>query len=158
MDGPQRPSTERPSWPRLVNVSSLARPSGSVVQLRSGGRPANAEAPGSRRRLSQRYELEFDDREQRFYVRGRQLALPLLQTRLLTFLVYQAGRVLSATELLETLWGPQYSTAHHLLHSAMNRLRTALGPDGARLIRGRRGFGYLCVLEPPSPEANLTER
>jgi DNA-binding response OmpR family regulator len=117
------------------------------VQLRSGGRPGRAEARASRRRLSQRYELEFDDWEQSFYLRGLPLMLARLEYRLLGFFVEQAGRTVPRGELLEALWGPGHTTAHEVLYKALSRLREALGPQARSMIVNRRGIGYLCRLE-----------
>jgi DNA-binding SARP family transcriptional activator len=65
------------------------------------------------------------------------------QRVLLAALLLEAGRVVSLDALAETLWeGQPPAGARGALHSAVQRLRATLGPDGGRLIETRPP-GYL---------------
>ncbi len=65
------------------------------------------------------------------------------QRVLLAALLLNAGQVVSLGTLAETLWeGGSPAGARGALHSAVQRLRSTLGPSGARLIQTRPP-GYL---------------
>ena len=69
------------------------------------------------------------------------------QRVLLAALLLSAGRVVSVDTLAETLWeGGPPSGARGALHSAVQRLRSTLGPAGARLIETRPP-GYLIKVD-----------
>ena len=78
---------------------------------------------------------------------GRQVAVSAPRQRvLLATLLLSAGRVISADALAEMLWDSQPPAgARGALHSAIQRLRSTLGPAGAALI-GTRPPGYVIQL------------
>ncbi|MFI5081027.1 MAG: winged helix-turn-helix domain-containing protein, partial [Streptosporangiales bacterium] len=68
------------------------------------------------------------------------------QRVLLATLLLSAGRVVSVDTLAEVLWdGEPPAGARGAMHSAIQRLRSALGPAGAGLI-GTRPPGYVLQL------------
>src|SRR2546423_13452377 len=68
------------------------------------------------------------------------------QRVLLATLLLSAGRVVSVDTLAEVLWdGAPPAGARGAMHSAIQRLRSALGPAGAGLI-GTRPPGYVLQL------------
>jgi DNA-binding SARP family transcriptional activator len=72
--------------------------------------------------------------------------LPPRQRALLAALLLDAGRVIAVGELAETVWdGQPPPSARGALHTAMQRLRVALGPDSRCLIR-TQSPGYLLQL------------
>jgi len=77
----------------------------------------------------------------------RQVAVSAPRQRvLLAALLLAAGRVVSVDALAETVWdGHPPAGARAALHSAIQRLRSTLGPAGAGLI-GTRPPGYLIQL------------
>jgi DNA-binding response OmpR family regulator len=66
------------------------------------------------------------------------------QYRLLQALGRRPGRVVLSAELLRAAWGPGYESETPLLHSAVWRLRRALGDEkrSPRYLHGQRGLGY----------------
>jgi DNA-binding SARP family transcriptional activator/Tfp pilus assembly protein PilF len=73
-------------------------------------------------------------------------ALAPRQRALLAALLLDAGRVVAAGELAATVWdGQPPPGARGALHTAVQRLRAALGPDGRSLIR-TQSPGYLLQL------------
>jgi two-component system, OmpR family, KDP operon response regulator KdpE len=74
--------------------------------------------------------------------------------QLLQQLALHAGKVLSHTELLTRVWGPEYRDDRDYLWAYIRHLRRKLEPDAEhpRHILSEPGYGY--VLDcPPSPDA-----
>ena len=81
----------------------------------------------SRRVAAGDHALELRGRS--VFVDGTQVALTGLQAGVLAALVEQAGRVVTRTELLRSVW-PEASRDEHAVEMTVARLRTALGPAG----------------------------
>lgn len=81
-------------------------------------------------------------------IRGSQeVQLSATEYKLLSYLARNAGRVLTPNQILEKVWGREYSDEPHLLQVNMARLRQKLG-DGAknpRFILTRPGIGYMMM-------------
>jgi DNA-binding response OmpR family regulator len=78
-------------------------------------------------------------------LRGENLNLTATEYRMLSYLAMNAGRVITADQLLDHVWGEEYSGADHLLQVNIGRLRQKLG-DNARYpkyIQTRAGIGYM---------------
>ncbi len=78
-------------------------------------------------------------------LRDREVELTSGEYRLLEELATNAGRVIVQDELLRRVWGPGYSGATMLLHTAIRRLRRKIEDDPAspQFILTKRGVGYL---------------
>ena len=74
---------------------------------------------------------------------GAPAKLSPLEFRLLDYLAHQPGRVVSAGELAEHLYGAVEERDANAIEAVVARLRRKFGPD---IVGTRRGFGY--VLEP----------
>ncbi len=74
---------------------------------------------------------------------GAPAKLSPLEFRLLDYLAHQPGRVVSAGELAEHLYGAAEERDANAIEAVVARLRRKFGPD---IVGTRRGFGY--VLEP----------
>jgi DNA-binding response OmpR family regulator len=70
---------------------------------------------------------------------GSEVSLTPIEYRLMSYLIVQTGRTLSASVLLEHLYGTGNPREANALEAIVTRLRRKLGPD---IIRTRRGFGY----------------
>ena len=72
--------------------------------------------------------------------------------QLLQQLALNAGKVLSHTELLTKVWGPEYRDDRDYLWAYVRYLRRKLEPDPERPrhILSEPGYGY--VLDCPTPE------
>ena len=76
-------------------------------------------------------ELTLDYADRSVTVAGRPVGLTATEYRLLYELSLNAGRVLTHNQLLERVWGPEYSGDSQLLRSFVKSLRNKLG-DSAR--------------------------
>jgi len=71
--------------------------------------------------------------------------LTATEYRMLSYLAMNAGRVITASQLLDHVWGEEYLGADHLLQVNIGRLRQKLG-DNARdpkYIQTKAGIGYM---------------
>ena len=75
---------------------------------------------------------------------GRAIALTHKEYALLEYLVRNAGRVVSRTEIAEHVWDESFDPFSNLIEVYINRLRRKVDPDGsAELLQTRRGSGYV---------------
>jgi two-component system KDP operon response regulator KdpE len=77
-------------------------------------------------------------------VAGTEVKLTPTEYNLLQELVLNAGKVLTHTHLLNTVWGPEYREDTQYLHVFVRRLRAKLEPDPVKLrcIVTVPGVGY----------------
>jgi two-component system, OmpR family, response regulator len=87
-------------------------------------------------------DLELD--EDRWTVRRAGIPVELSPTefRLLAYLMRHEGRVLTRAQLLENVWGWDYSGASQIVETYVSYLRRKLDPLGPPLIHTLRGVGY----------------
>jgi two-component system OmpR family response regulator len=97
--------------------------------------------------LLQAGDLELD--EGRWTVRRAGVAIELSPTefRLLAYLMRHQGRVLTRAQLLENVWGWDYSGESQIVETYVSYLRRKLDPLGPPMIHTQRGVGY--SLRPP---------
>ncbi len=89
-------------------------------------------------------DLFVDFNSNRVMLANREVFLSDTEYRLLTYLARNAGRIVTRDQILERIWGEEYSGEDHLLHVTIGRLRQKL-EDPARkpkYILTRRGIGY----------------
>jgi len=89
--------------------------------------------------------VRIDTRHHTVSVEGRPVDLTPMELRCLTYLVTQAGRVVSRMELTDQLYAQDFERDSNSVEVLVGRLRKKLGTD---LIQTKRGFGY--VLEIPA--------
>jgi two-component system KDP operon response regulator KdpE len=84
------------------------------------------------------------------FVSGRRVRMTPIEYRLLTYLVRNAGKLVSHRSLLEKVWGFEYVADSKLVKPHLCRLRRKLGDDPAnpQLIRNERGRGYRFIPRP----------
>lgn len=77
----------------------------------------------------------------------QEVNLTATEYRLLSYLIQNAGRVVTPDQILERVWGEDYIGENHLLQVNMARLRQKLGDDARnpRYILTRPGIGYIIV-------------
>jgi two-component system, OmpR family, KDP operon response regulator KdpE len=94
-------------------------------------------------------DLAVDLLRRRVTVRGEAVRLTPTEFRLLERLALHAGKVLSHTELLTQVWGPEYRDDRDYLWAYVRHLRRKLeaDPEHPALILSEPGVGY--VLECP---------
>ncbi len=76
---------------------------------------------------------------------GKPVKLTPIQYKLLCHLVKNQGRVCSSAELLQHVWGPNYSDERELLKLSVYRLRAKIeeDPSNPEIILNERGTGYV---------------
>jgi DNA-binding response OmpR family regulator len=91
------------------------------------------------------HDLTIDFAWHRVVLGGRVLDLTATEYRLLSYLVRNAGRVLTPDQILKEVWGEDYVGEHHLLRVNMARLRLKLhdDPRKPRFIVTKIGLGYM---------------
>ena len=72
---------------------------------------------------------------------GNELELTATELRLLHFLVEQRGRIVSATQILNAVWGYD-AYDPNLVQVHISGLRRKLEPHGPRILHTVRGIGY----------------
>lgn len=75
-------------------------------------------------------------------LRGRRVELKPREFELLEILMRKAGRVLSRSYLLETIWGMSRMADTRAVDVGISRLRGRVGPRAARWIETVERFGY----------------
>lgn len=77
-------------------------------------------------------------------VSGQEVQVPLKEFELLEILMRNAGRVLSRTELMNSIWGENYFGDGKTLDVHIKRLRSKIEVDSANpeLLKTIRGLGY----------------
>ncbi len=87
---------------------------------------------------------------------GKSVHVTPTEYEILCELTRNAGKVLTHRELLQRIWGPDYSGENTYLRTFMRKLRLKLEPDPAqpRFLRNVLGVGYF-VPEQDADEAEL---
>ncbi len=82
---------------------------------------------------------------------GRLIPLQPREFRLLEELMRNAGRIVTRTMLLESVWGFHFDPQTNLVETHMSRLRTKLALGGVKdVIETVRGAGYRLRIEEPA--------
>jgi len=79
------------------------------------------------------------------FISDKKVKLTPIQYKLLCHLIKNQGRVCSAAELLQHVWGPHYSDDRELLKLSVYRLRSRIeeDPSNPQIICNERGIGYV---------------
>jgi DNA-binding response OmpR family regulator len=90
-----------------------------------------------------RLSIDYDAHQ--VCISGKPVKLTPIQYKLLCHLAKNQGRVCSATELLQHVWGPNYSDDRELLKLSVYRLRSRIeeDPSNPEIISNERGIGYV---------------
>lgn len=89
-------------------------------------------------------KLSIDPTSRQVTVRGEVVKLSPTQYKLLLYLAYNAGRVLTHDQILENVWGAGYEDSRPSVKVNIRRLRTKIevDPRRPRYIMTQRGAGY----------------
>ncbi len=112
-----------------------------VVLRRHSG---EAEQPTNRLRLA---DLEMDEDAHEVRRAGRVIDLTATEYRLLRYLLVNAGRVLTRSQLLDHVWHYDFGGDANVLETYISYLRHKVDTVRPSLIQTVRGVGY--VLRPP---------
>ncbi|HEU0168666.1 MAG TPA: response regulator transcription factor [Chloroflexota bacterium] len=107
-----------------------------VALRRAGGAPAQL--------VFSCDDLTVDMGVRRVTVGGQVVHLTPIEYSVLSYLVTNAGRVLTHTQILSHAWGPEYASELQYLRSFIGQLRKKLGDSAARphYILTEPGVGY----------------
>ncbi len=85
--------------------------------------------------------------QRRVMVRGQEVALTLIEYKLLSQLVSNAGRVMLHGELLTRVWGPEYQDELEYLRAYIRHLRQKIEDDPHQpgYILSKPGIGYMFI-------------
>jgi two-component system response regulator RegX3 len=88
--------------------------------------------------------IKIDIAKHQVTLNGASIALPLKEFELLEYLVRNAGRVLTRSQLIDRVWGGDYFGDTKTLDVHIKRLRSKIEVDPANpvLIQTIRGLGY----------------
>jgi two-component system response regulator RegX3 len=88
--------------------------------------------------------IKLDTARHQATINGSPVGLPLKEFELLEFLMRNAGRVLTRSQLIDRVWGGDYFGDTKTLDVHIKRLRSKLEADPANpvLIQTIRGLGY----------------
>jgi DNA-binding response OmpR family regulator len=98
-------------------------------------------------------EIAIDLLRRRVTVRDEVVKLTATEFHLLQELAVNAGKVLSHTDLLTKVWGPEYRDDRDYLWAYVRHLRRKLEPEPANpvYIKSATGFGYVLECPPAEP-------
>jgi two-component system OmpR family response regulator len=109
-----------------------------VVLRRHGGA---ANGAGSRLKLA---DLELDEETHEVFRAGQVVELTNTEFRLLRYLLMNAGRVLSRTQILDHVWRYDFGGDASVLETYISYLRRKVDKAEPPLIHTVRGVGYVC--------------
>ncbi len=89
--------------------------------------------------------LQIDLRTRLISVEGVLANLTPLEFRLIHYLVVQNGRVVSHSELSDSLYDHDHDRDANAIEAVVSRLRRKIGPG---IIENKRGFGYFIAAKP----------
>jgi DNA-binding response OmpR family regulator len=91
--------------------------------------------------------LEIDAATRRVTVDGQEVRLTNIEFALLESLARSPGVVLTRTQLLEAVWGPEFVGDDHVLDVHVGNVRRKLGddPGSPRFVETVRGIGFRLV-------------
>jgi two-component system KDP operon response regulator KdpE len=89
-------------------------------------------------------DLEVDLSKRRVFREGKEIRLTRTEYRLLQVLIVHADQVLTHSQLLKEVWGPNSGDQSHYVRVYMGQLRLKLEADPARprYLRTEPGVGY----------------
>jgi two-component system, OmpR family, response regulator len=109
---------------------------------RGGGSSSGSETSGGAGAPLRVADLELDEDRWTVHRAGVPVELSPTEFRLLAYLMRHEGRVLTRAQLLESVWGWDYSGESQIVETYVSYLRRKLDPLGPPLIHTQRGVGY----------------
>ncbi|MGH8898476.1 MAG: response regulator transcription factor [Egibacteraceae bacterium] len=93
-------------------------------------------------------ELELDEDSHEVRRGGQLIDLSPTEFKLLRYLMLNAGRVVSRTQILDHVWNYDFNGESAIVESYISYLRRKVDVVEPRLIHTVRGFGYVLRLPP----------
>jgi DNA-binding response OmpR family regulator len=115
-----------------------------LARVRSVLRRAKRTAPEMGESVFTRGELQIDFARAEVRLSGQPISLSATEYRLLLQFAHNAGKILTAEELLRNVWGGEYSEEKEILWVSISRLRQKLEKDPKKpeMIVTHSGEGY----------------
>jgi DNA-binding response OmpR family regulator len=90
-------------------------------------------------------DLVVDLGTNRVILEGQDVALTRTEYKILSYLVVNAGRVITPNQILAKIWGEDYAGDNHMVQVFIARLRKQLKDDSkkSKYIETRSGIGYM---------------
>src|SRR5262249_57197737 len=94
-------------------------------------------------------DVEVDSVRRKVVVSGKEVHLTRIEYKLLQVMIRHADRVLTHSQLLNEVWGPNQQDQAHYIRVYMTQLRRKLERDPARpkYLRTEPGVGYRLTTE-----------
>ncbi len=94
--------------------------------------------------------LQVDIAAHRVFIGGSEVRLTPTEFKLLATFIQHRGQVLTFQQLLEQVWGPEYTSEHHYPRIYVSHLRRKIEPDVKTpiYIQNEYGIGYRFVGQP----------
>ncbi|NWF71247.1 MAG: response regulator transcription factor [Chloroflexi bacterium] len=95
--------------------------------------------------------LSVDVSARRVCIQGEEVRLTPTEFKLLATFIQHAGEVLTFQQLLERVWGYEYTTEHHYPRIYVSHLRRKIEPDlkNPTYIHNEYGIGYRFIGQAP---------
>lgn len=115
-----------------------------LARVRSVLRRAKRSAPEMGESVFTRGDLQIDFARAEVRLSGQPISLSATEYRLLLQFAHNAGKILTAEELLRNVWGGEYSEEKEILWVSISRLRQKLEKDPKKpeMIVTHSGEGY----------------
>lgn len=115
-----------------------------LARVRSVLRRAKRSAPDMAESVFSRGELQIDFARAEVRLSGEPVSLSATEYRLLLQFAHNAGKILTAEDLLRNVWGEEYSEEKEILWVSISRLRQKLEKDPKKpeMIVTHSGEGY----------------
>ncbi len=125
-----------------------------LARVRAVLRRAQVSTDGSQTRYFTHGDIRIDFARAEVWRDGELISLSATEYRLLLQFVHKVGKIISAEDLLSSIWGAEYRKEKEILWVSIARLRQKLEkePHAPKHIVTRTGLGYLM---PPIEEENL---
>ncbi len=120
----------------------VARVRAVLRRASRGGGSSGSETSGGAGAPLRVADLELDEDRWTVHRAGVPVELSPTEFRLLAYLMRHEGRVLTRAQLLESVWGWDYSGESQIVETYVSYLRRKLDPLGPPLIHTQRGVGY----------------
>ena len=117
-----------------------------LERIRAVLRRAGRAAANPRLRVA---DLELDEDGHEVRRDGIPIALTPTEFRLLRFLMFNAGRVLSKQQILDHVWDHNPAGDGNVVEPCVSYLRRKVDQSEPRLIHTIRGVGYVLRIPPP---------
>jgi two-component system, OmpR family, response regulator len=88
-------------------------------------------------------DLTIDEDAHQVFVRGSEVRLSPTEFRLLHFLAVNSGRVMSKSQIVDSVWDYDFDGNYGIVETYVSYLRKKLADEAGALVETVRGIGYV---------------